>query len=74
MDYTCQNCGENLDGGDIFEHFMVKYMNHAKALESAKGYGWSETNRIHFSKAIIVQPDRGEQYSICPSCKGKASH
>jgi hypothetical protein len=44
-----------------FEHF--------KALAAAKSYGWSETNKIHFSRAIIIQPDREPQYTICPDCK-----
>ena len=71
MDYICQHCRANLDGGDIFEYFLVKYMNRKKALESAKQYGWSETNKLHFNKSIIVQPDTGEQYDICPICKNK---
>lgn len=70
MDYLCQHCSENLDGGDIYEHFL-KSMNHIEALESAKKYGWSETNKIHFTKAIIVQPDSSPQYSICPKCNQK---
>ena len=52
MDDTCQHCGENLDGGDIYEYFFTRYMNHKKALEAAKGYGWSETNKIHFNKVF----------------------
>ena len=71
MDGSCHHCGENLDGGDIYEYFFTRYMNHTKALEAAKGYGWSETNKIHFNKAIIVQPDTLPQYSICPNCKTK---
>ena len=70
MDYSCQHCGENLDAGDIYQHFL-KSMNHTQALESAKGYGWSETNKIHFDRSIIIQPDSSPQYSICPNCKNK---
>ena len=72
MDYTCQHCGINLDAGDIFEHFMLKYRNHAKALKAAKEYGWSETNKIHFDKSVIVQPDNEPQYVICPHCKNQS--
>ena len=72
MDYTCKHCGVNLDDGDIFEHFLVKYMNYTKALNAAKQYGWSETNKIHFNRSVIVQPDNSPQYVICPHCKNKS--
>lgn len=68
--YECRFCKSDLDGGDIFEVFL-KQMDREKALKSAKAYGWSETNKIHFNKAIIVQPDRDEQYLICPYCNNK---
>ena len=64
----CKHCGVNLDGGDIYEYFFARYVNVAKALESAKAYGWKETDKIRFNNSIIVQPDKGEQYSICPNC------
>jgi hypothetical protein len=70
VSYVCKFCSADLDGGDIFEYFL-KQMDRKTALEAAKGYGWSETNKIHFNKAIIVQPDRGEQYTICAYCKNK---
>jgi len=69
-DYICKHCNANLDGGDIFEHFMLEYRDHIKALKAARSYGWSSENRIHFSKFIIVQPDKDPQYEICPECKG----
>ena len=68
--YACKFCSANLDGGDIFEVFLKK-MEREKALKSAKGYGWSETNKIHFNKAIIIQPDSQPQYTICAYCKNK---
>jgi DNA-directed RNA polymerase subunit RPC12/RpoP len=71
INYMCQHCGANLDEGDIFEHFMLQYEDRVKALEVAKKYGWSETNKIHFNRSVIVQPDRGEQYIICPECNTK---
>jgi DNA-directed RNA polymerase subunit RPC12/RpoP len=67
--YICKHCGANLDGGDIFEHFMLEYRDHVRALKSAKAYGWTEKNRLHFSKFVTVQPDKGQQYEICPQCK-----
>jgi len=71
MEYLCQHCGTNLDGGDIFEHFMLEYKDRVKALASAKAYGWSETDKIHFNRSVIVRPDREPQYEICPDCKKK---
>ena len=69
--YICKHCGANLDGGDIFEHFMLEYKDRVKALATAAAYGWSETNKLHFNRSIIVQPDREPQYEICPDCKKK---
>ena len=69
--YICKHCGANLDGGDIFEHFMLEYRDHVRALKSAKAYGWREDNRIHFSRFVTVQPDKDPQYEICPECKAR---
>jgi DNA-directed RNA polymerase subunit RPC12/RpoP len=71
MDYNCQHCGSNLDDGDIFEYFLLKYNDHAKALQTAKLYGWSENNKKHFNRATIVQSETEEQYTECPDCKKK---
>jgi hypothetical protein len=72
MDYKCKHCSANLDRGDVFEHFLAVYPgDEKKALTIARSYGWLETNRIHFNSSIIVQPDKGEQYVICPECKEK---
>ena len=35
----CPNCGVDLDGGSIYEHFLKEYGDEAKALETAKMYG-----------------------------------
>lgn len=69
MEYTCQHCNSNLDKGDIFEHFMSKYKNSKDALKRASMYGWSETNKIHFNRSIIVQSE--DSHTICPDCKKK---
>ena len=71
MDYTCQHCRANLDKGDIYEHFLLIYADSKKALEAAKGYGWSETTKLHFNRSVIVQPDKDPQYVVCPDCKKK---
>lgn len=66
---NCKNCNSDLDGGDIFQHFLYVYNDTEKALESAKMYGWSEKNKLRFSKAFIVQPDDKPQYMVCNVCK-----
>jgi hypothetical protein len=69
MNYVCKECGTNLDGGDIYEYFFAKYADKNKALRSARVYGWKETDRVRFHNSIVIQPDKGEQYSICSKCK-----
>ena len=68
---TCPHCKTNLDAGDIFENFLNMFNDSIKALQYAKSYGWKETDKIHFSRSIIVQPDRDPQYITCPDCKQK---
>ena len=48
---------------------MLEYRDVKKALRSAKAYGWTEKNRLHFSRFVIVQPDKDPQYETCPECK-----
>ncbi len=70
----CRHCGENLDGGDIYE---VLRENHPDAtdeqiLRMAKSYGWTRETPIRFSHEVVVQPDsRSEpEYTECPACRG----
>jgi hypothetical protein len=73
MEYTCQHCSANLDEGDILEHFVIKYGSSLgvldKARDTARLYGWTETNKLHFLRTILIQPKKGSQYIICPDCK-----
>lgn len=61
---ACKHCKVNLYGGDIFEYFLQCYSGDAKL-----AFGWSEKTKVHFSRSIIVQPDKAPQYIICPDCK-----
>ena len=70
MDYRCRHCGTDLDGGDIFEQCLAVEGDRDKALRAAKAYGWTETNQLHFTKVVIVQPERKPQYEECPACHG----
>ena len=67
--YSCRHCSADLDKGDVFEHFMSKYNDRTKAMQSAAMYGWSDVNRVHFDRSVIVQPENAPQYAICPDCK-----
>lgn len=71
MEYTCQHCRADLDEGDILEHFLLEYRDYTKARETAGLYGWTETNKIHFNRSIIIQRNKGSQYTICPDCNKK---
>ena len=66
----CRKCGANLDRGDVLEHFLRAYSgNVQRATEAAFAYGWSETNRVRFDRSVIVQPENGPQFVLCPECK-----
>jgi len=70
--YICRHCNANLDDGDIYEYFLSEYNDHDKALLSASSYGWTETDKKHFTLDIIVQPlFQGKQYTVCPYCEEK---
>jgi len=72
MFYICRHCGVNLDLGDVFQHFYKKFNNdYTKAIKTAREYGWSEKNQVHFSRSIIVQQEQGERYEKCPECNNK---
>jgi hypothetical protein len=71
---NCRHCGENLDGGDVYE---VLRENHPDATDEqivkmAKSYGWTREAPIRFSHEVVVQPDsRSEpEYTECPACHG----
>jgi hypothetical protein len=64
----CQTCNEDLDGGDVYEHYLAVTGNPKKAMKYAKLHGWSESDPIRFSRAVIVQPEGKPQYMECPMC------
>ena len=72
MAYACVHCGADLDRGDALAHFTRLYAGDVqKARRSASAYGWSESNRVHFTRSVIVQPAHGPQYVQCPECKAR---
>ncbi len=65
----CPNCNTDLDGGLIFQTFMEKYNDRAKALETAEMYGATETTG-QWGRAIAlydINKDRTVAYK-CPDC------
>jgi hypothetical protein len=64
--YICCHCGANLDLGDVFQHFYKKYNDYSKAIKTARSYGWSETNQVHFTNAILIH-DKTDQEK-CGKC------
>ena len=69
---TCTNCGELLEGGLIYDHFLEKYGDEKKALETAKLYGATKT-KGRWGLAIgmyDMELDRTTHY-VCPFCDFK---
>lgn len=70
MGLYCRHCGTDLDAGDVFERCLAREGDRDKALRMAKDYGWTETNRLHFTKVVTVQPEGKPQFDTCPECRG----
>ena len=66
----CPNCGMNFDGDLIFDTFMEKYQDEAKALESAASYGATKTTGRWGHKIGIysMEEDRTTHWK-CPDCE-----
>jgi hypothetical protein len=73
---NCRYCNFDLDGGDIYEVLKVHplYMDRLdrEIRKIAENYGWTDENKLHFNKSIIIQfnEHHKEQVEICPMCKG----
>jgi hypothetical protein len=68
----CRYCGDNLDGGDIYEVLKRSgiYTTEENLLVAAMSYGWRPYIRLRFCREIVIQGHTREQYTICPACKG----
>ena len=66
----CPNCGVDLDGGSIYEHFLKEYNgDEAKALEVAAMYGATK-EKGQFGRQIGIY-DRDKDRTVahkCPDC------
>jgi len=66
----CPNCGTNLDGGSIYEHFLKEYGDEKKALETAAMYG-ADKEKGQWGRQLAIYDrdlDRTVAYR-CPDCK-----
>ena len=72
MENCCRYCNYNLDDGDVFEVLSNVYKNYTKEeiIIMAGDYGWTSSNKIRFSKTLIIQFDNKPQIEICPKCSG----
>jgi len=65
----CPNCGVDLDGGSIYEHFLKEYGDEQKALKTAKAYG-ADKDHGQWGRAIglyDIHLDRTVAHK-CPDC------
>jgi len=69
---SCPVCKATLSCGDVYATLRSDPENNQRSddeiLEWASHYGWTRENKVQFSRAKIIQPDRGRQYTICPDC------
>lgn len=71
---TCPHCGITLDDGDILDRLRQNHPEYAedKLLEAAGYYGWSDRNKIRFSRIIGIKLDRDRvEFYQCPDCHRK---
>lgn len=69
----CKNCGMDLNGEWIYDHFLEKEGDPVKALAIASMYG-ARKGVGRFGKAIYVKPydedyNKLPTYWMCPQCK-----
>lgn len=70
---TCKNCGYDLNGERVYDHFLKEYGDPLKALSVSSMYGCRKGHG-RFGKATLVKR-YDEEYSelpskwICPECR-----
>jgi hypothetical protein len=70
---TCKNCGYDLNGPRVYDHFLDKYGDPVKALAVASMYGCRK-GFGRFGKAVYVKGydenyNKLPPYYMCPECK-----
>ena len=73
--YDCKICGVSLDDGEILDVLRRQPFYADKSfsyiLNAAFGYGWHPTQRMHFTREVIMQSFDKPQYIMCPECGGR---
>lgn len=69
----CPNCGFNWDAGNIYEQLASLSCNIGKTegeiKKLAENYGWTEVNKIHFTKTIAIETKDGKTFIKCPEMR-----
>lgn len=69
---VCPNCGVNWEGSEVHEEinslnvFSHKSTNEVKTI--AGEFGWSEDNKVKFSRVIVIQAEEKTFYQ-CPEIR-----
>jgi len=70
----CRYCNYDLDDGDIYEKLskdvLYKYHTKEDLLKVAQRYGWSEENKLRFTKEVIIQFKTKQNLKVCLKCNG----
>lgn len=65
----CPKCKADLDGGSIWDHFMTRHDDEAKADRIAAMYGATRTTGRFSRKIAIYDQDRDRTVGLaCPDC------
>lgn len=70
---SCPHCEIGWDGGDILQELkkmdVFKGKTDQEMMQMAAQYGYTESNRIHFSKLEGIElPAYGRAFWRCPKC------
>jgi len=68
---TCPCCKEDMNGEDIYEHFIKNGYSPTEALDTAEMFGWTPDNKRCFQKVIGIETPQydGVTWWMCPVCK-----
>lgn len=67
---TCPNCSADLNGGLIWQTFMERYQDEAKADEVAEMYGATRTSGYWGRQIGLYSQERDRTVAwLCPDCK-----
>jgi len=69
---SCKNCGCDLNGCRVYDHFLERYGDEAKAEEVADMYGcrkgWGRFGKEIYLKVYDEEYNKLPSKFICPEC------